>query len=148
MLTQAAVSMLLYTHSPTYTTGMLQKVQHKSESAQVINESTCGQLYTYIQESILEIRTPSPWKLIGHSMTNLPPALSLSSIRPPPSSPRGFSPTQTNLVHVSKLLLFQFYLGRQRLHRSKLCTLKLLMSGSVCIVQKWLPSKCRHYHII
>jgi hypothetical protein len=47
-----------------------------------------------------------------------------------------------------KIVTISVFLGHQRLRKSKLRTLKLLMSGSVCIFQKWLPSICKHHNTI
>lgn len=146
MLTQAVVCMLLCRQSPKNTTGM---VQRSSTSQNLCKSELWVQMvniYIYTRESTL-IQNSNTLESDRPQYDQPATCINTQHIRPPPS-PHAFSPTQKNLVHVSKLLLFQFLLGHQRLCKSKLCILKLLMSGSVCKFQQWLPSKFRHYNII
>jgi len=71
-----------------------------------------GQLYLYIHGSPAEIQTPTPWKLIGRSVTALPPLLSPSSILSRPLIHGAFFPTRKNssytLLFESILFIYLF----------------------------------------
>jgi hypothetical protein len=71
-------------------------VRRKSDFAEFGTEYTYVEIYIYVQHSPVEMQTPTRWKLIGRSMTDQPPVLSLSSILPSPSSQCAFIPVRKN----------------------------------------------------
>ena len=62
----------------------------------------------YIQVGPADIRTPTPWNLIGLTMTAPPPVLSPSSILPSPSSHNVFHSHNEKFGASLKILLFHF----------------------------------------
>jgi hypothetical protein len=69
-----------YGHSLTYAVIVFSKAEHKSYSVKVRIDYMHGQLYTYIQGSLVEIHTPAQWNQINSSRAASPPFLSPSRL--------------------------------------------------------------------
>ena len=96
-----------YEHSKTYSVIVFSEVEHKSNYVKVRIDYIHGQLYTYLQGSLVEIHTPAQWNWTDSSRTASPPFLSPSSTLLPYFCQWTFIPARNNLALISKML-FQF----------------------------------------